>query len=1031
MLVAWPLVWAFSRVRLRWYWFHLAMQVGFLLREMFVISVLDGWHWQVITAQAAMWLTLLLVLGECWRFSQVRETGRNSQAVDQVLDMLLLPVNYGFFCGLCVRILRLQRDHQNRGMVSAAIESADIWEAWALWSVLELFVRVVEAASSRDPRRVHDAEYRETIKAFKALSLQGVKAWVFILTCTITVNVLMKGAVAVFAPTLCYWMYKECTSCEEWYHKNISLAAQSVIFILCSFALVFVFTFERVFEEYLHSIQPFWKFWGVKGVVSVTYFQWLIISYCFGLDEDGIYLTHCLLCSLEMPLLSVLHATCAYPYGKPWLGVVLDTARGAEEKAAVLSPRGSTASAVEMQVPAEVVGVADSPRVQVSEREARALAALGDEEEDSRACSSPTVADMGMGVVDPEPEDDKQPLDGPLVSCGSRSQESLERHDDCLSLVFFVFLWTLTCVASTRFIFWLAPVENDIEEAEPVYDLTCNGESALETFVKEHEALHWSLPQAVRSQFRRGVPLCSVATLDCALGFKGRPNVTCSARGTYTFQGHCKASECGAPPWLPHATVNWEDQARQDWTFGMRVSYDCKKGYRGNPVAICGKETVGKYKVEGTCQEVACGRPPQVRHAVLLANNSNGTLGSKWHVGTKVYYHCHEGYVGQPTALCSDEGVYVLSGRCMLDCGPPPSVENAVAQYDNELATLGFIVGVRVRYNCTVGHGGEVVAICGKHGNYSVEGFCSVICGPPLGLNHATPLLPAPEDLTKHQWAVGMRVAYRCDPGYRGLPVAECGQDGYWQLHAKTSCQYTGCGKLSDFLVTKLGKSWSRVLREDRTYNVTPDGFQDVVSFACQPGLTGMPLATCLQGNWSLTGSCNKIETSSGCKCRTDWASCQGWFRETCQAWHGCDVRSTHSYGWCQVVPKSCPVSARGLLGYPSWDYCSDGNSNVTWPHEDLPGRMVAPGTQVVLGAVGIASLILLSLSRWVRAPRGARDAELQFQTREEQADGGAFEVALERAEAALQERDIAASFEPPPMPDLSSDPRRPMVGAG
>ena len=44
-------------------------------------------------------------------------------------------------------------------------------------------------------------------------------------------------------------------------------AASAVNFILCSFALAFVFTFEHTFNEYLHRIGPFWKFWGVKGVV--------------------------------------------------------------------------------------------------------------------------------------------------------------------------------------------------------------------------------------------------------------------------------------------------------------------------------------------------------------------------------------------------------------------------------------------------------------------------------------------------------------------------------------------------------------------------------------------------------------------------------------------------------------------------------------------------------------------------------------------------------------------------------------------
>jgi len=467
--------------------------------------------------------------------------------------------------------------------------------------------------------------------------------------------------------------------------------------------------------------------------------------------------------------------------------------------------------------------------------------------------------------------------------------------------------------------------------------------------------------------------------------------------------------------------VNWEDQARQDWTFGMRVSYDCKEGFRGSPVAVCGKAEVGKYKVEGSCEEVACGKPPEVRFAEPLANVSNGTRGKpKWHVGTEVHYMCDEGYLGSPIALCSKEGLYVVTGACTRDCGPPPSVEHAVAHYSNELAAKGFTVGVRVAYNCTVGFGGEVVAICGQHGNYSVEGHCSTICGPPLGLNHATPLLPTPGEMRLHHWAVGMRVAYRCDPGYRGRPLAECGRDGYWQLDQSTSCVYNGCGPLATFLSSRFGRGWPEVVQEDRVYNVTPDGFRDVVTLSCRSGLTGRPLVTCMRGNWSLTGACGQAATSSGCRCKAKWALCQGWLRRECQAWYGCDVRASHSYGWCRVDPSSCPPSSRGVWGSaPSWDYCTDGGPNATWPREELPTGGPGLGVQLGLGgaAIGLAGLGAL---RWLRVPRArqAREVPLQLRPREERAEA-----------VALEERGTAESFVPAPQTERSTELWRPMVG--
>ncbi|CAE7267979.1 unnamed protein product, partial [Symbiodinium necroappetens] len=61
-----------------------------------------------------------------------------------------------------VRILKLENTDQNRTIVSAMIDSADIWESWALWSVLKLFVKIVEHASQRVVSREND--FRQTAR---------------------------------------------------------------------------------------------------------------------------------------------------------------------------------------------------------------------------------------------------------------------------------------------------------------------------------------------------------------------------------------------------------------------------------------------------------------------------------------------------------------------------------------------------------------------------------------------------------------------------------------------------------------------------------------------------------------------------------------------------------------------------------------------------------------------------------------------------------------------------------------------------
>merc|ERR1712045_359167 len=84
---------------------------------------------------------------------------------------------------------------------------------------------------------------------------------------------------------------------------------------------MFVFYFENGYRSYLHKIEPMWKFLGVKGIVSVTYFQWIAISVLARVnkwDEETFYLWHCLLYGFWMPLLAMLHGALAYPYYGRW-----------------------------------------------------------------------------------------------------------------------------------------------------------------------------------------------------------------------------------------------------------------------------------------------------------------------------------------------------------------------------------------------------------------------------------------------------------------------------------------------------------------------------------------------------------------------------------------------------------------------------------------------------------------------------------------------------------------------------------------
>merc|ERR1712137_342362 len=105
-----------------------------------------------------------------------------------------------------------------------------------------------------------------------------------------------------------------------------------------------------------------------------------------------------------------------------------------------------------------------------------------------------------------------------------------------------------------------------------------------------------------------------------------------------------------------------------------------------------------------------------------------------------IRYQCEQMYNGTPTATCGDDGLYITTGRCKKECGPPPEVPNASPDFDNNMALHGWFEGMRCPYVCDPGFEGHVTALCGADGGYNVSGGCKpVSCGPPPTLPHASP----------------------------------------------------------------------------------------------------------------------------------------------------------------------------------------------------------------------------------------------------------------------------------------------------
>ncbi|CAJ1350590.1 unnamed protein product, partial [Effrenium voratum] len=503
---------------LKWYWFHLACQVAFGVREFLLISQLRAWTWELVFVNAAVWLTIAIVTREVWCFSMVREGPEQRKvAVDGLLDMLLLPVNIIFFCAVCVRVLKLQPDTQMGRMVPVIIESGDIYEAFALWSVLVLFVKVVQAEMAGS-----HSNAMSSFRSFKSIALQGVKAWVFIQSAAVVLKLILQGLVAVYVPTFCYWASKTCTSCEKWYEDNVATALSAVTFLLCSFAIMFVFYFESGYRHHLEKTEPMWKFLGVKGIVSVTYFQWLVISALASplhWSTTQVYLLHCLLYAFWMPLLATVHTFLAYPFYR---------FRSAEPE---LSPWLVAWLRTMDEAPAAPSDAAETP-----------------------ATPSVISSDSRMETLL-----DYQP--SPFEARAVRLPE-VSAPVSLAKLGFYAFLGILASCASSKALLTMIPPQQ--QTPGPLRNISCAGQGDVAHFLQSRADLHFALLNHTAETWSSpGVagawlPLCAETQLGCAPGhFAGPskpPQLGCSAQGVYTWQGSCSAISCGDPPRLPHAS---------------------------------------------------------------------------------------------------------------------------------------------------------------------------------------------------------------------------------------------------------------------------------------------------------------------------------------------------------------------------------------------------------------------------------------------------------------------------------------------
>mmetsp|Transcript_31708 Transcript_31708/g.67432 ORF Transcript_31708/g.67432 Transcript_31708/m.67432 type:complete len:527 (-) Transcript_31708:130-1710(-) len=292
--------------------------------------------------------------------------------------ILAVPATYGVCALHALRALTTNREDiwRAEGMMNAA----ELYSAIALYAFHRLLVLYVDAAvanpgsaddhSSRDdpgsPSSLHpklgpsqlaptpppclsagsSAEHLNLRRGFQGLIAAGLKQYVLLVFACNALEVLAKAA-DWFRPGDCaaalplvagIWFphhrmslapdegvvghsqHTEASSlaCEDLWNA-VSLLMVVANFFTCSIALFAVLQYERTFAKLLQPKRPFWKFLGVKGLLSVNFLQRIILM-VIGLvagngphtSEEFRTFLNFYLVSAESLALATLNV-CAYP----------------------------------------------------------------------------------------------------------------------------------------------------------------------------------------------------------------------------------------------------------------------------------------------------------------------------------------------------------------------------------------------------------------------------------------------------------------------------------------------------------------------------------------------------------------------------------------------------------------------------------------------------------------------------------------------------------------------------------------------
>nr|XP_046247894.1 complement factor H-like [Scatophagus argus] len=245
---------------------------------------------------------------------------------------------------------------------------------------------------------------------------------------------------------------------------------------------------------------------------------------------------------------------------------------------------------------------------------------------------------------------------------------------------------------------------------------------------------------------------------------------TCNDDGTWSIRPVCQEVICSNR--RENDVDYWDVYRWQRITLGDTVRYRCRQNYKstdGSYRAVCHRDG---WRPKPLCQEIICDRL-EIPNADISYSNK-----MKYKNNERVNYVCNEGYTGNPTRTCGENG-WVGNSQCTEITCDRRYFENADIEGESQLT---YRYKDQVEYVCKGGFVGRFNLTCGKDG-WTKSSQCISIQCEKLDIKNAHIIRN-----DKQKYAHLERVSYACQNDRDERFTIIC-KEGVWTgIQSCTAC---------------------------------------------------------------------------------------------------------------------------------------------------------------------------------------------------------------------------------------------------